>query len=131
WCRIIRPSLRNGFNGLFSRSPRGPGSFAPVISGSLRQLDASVGASGPPDFPVRGTPFEKAARRVWYQSAEALAKADQRRSSAPPPRPLHPAPRFVTIAHTPLLPRRDGANTTTDLGFGKSEIFLRKGLDRE
>ena len=26
-------------------------------------------------------PFEKAARRIWYQSAEALAKADQRRSS--------------------------------------------------
>ena len=26
-------------------------------------------------------PFEKAARRIWHQSAEALAKADQRRSS--------------------------------------------------
>jgi hypothetical protein len=30
----------------------------------------------------------------------------------------------------PLLRGRDGANITTDLGFGKSEIFLRKGLDR-
>ena len=31
---------------------------------------------------------------------------------------------------TPLLPRRDGANITTDLGFGKSEIFFARGLDR-
>jgi hypothetical protein len=32
---------------------------------------------------------------------------------------------------TSLLARRDGDGFTTDLGFGKSEIFLRKGLDSE
>jgi hypothetical protein len=38
---------------LISRSPRGPGTFAPVIGGLLRQLDTSVGVSGPRDFAVR------------------------------------------------------------------------------
>ena len=37
-------------------------------------------------------------------------------SSADMPRPSHPASRFVTIAHTPLLPRRDGAKCAADLG---------------
>jgi hypothetical protein len=48
-----RHSPRNGFNSLCSRSPRGPGSFAPVVRGSLRDLSASVGAPGPHDFAVR------------------------------------------------------------------------------
>jgi hypothetical protein len=49
--------------------------------------------SGPHDFAVRG----------------------QRPSSSDVPRPSHPASRFVTIAHTPLLPRRDGARNAADL----------------
>jgi len=47
-----RHSPRNGLR-LISRSPRGPGSFAPVVRGSLRDLNASVGAPGPHDFAVR------------------------------------------------------------------------------
>jgi hypothetical protein len=73
---------------------------------SLRKLSASVGAPGPHAFAVR-----------FKRRSSCVAKA----STA-----SHPA--FVTT-RTPLLPRRDGANTTTDLGFGKSEIFLQKGLD--
>jgi hypothetical protein len=38
----------------------------------------------------------------------------------------HPA--FVTIAIRPLL-GWDGNIYTSDLGFGKTEIFLQKGLD--
>src|SRR3984957_15495467 len=38
--RINRHSPRNGLR-LISRSPRGPGSFAPVAHGSLHDLDAS------------------------------------------------------------------------------------------
>ena len=45
--------------------------------------------SGPHDFAVRG----------------------QRPSSSDVPRPSHPASRFVTIAHTPLLPGRDGGES--------------------
>ena len=47
-----RHSPRNGLR-LISRSPRGPGSFAPVVRGSLRDFNASVGAPGPHDFAVR------------------------------------------------------------------------------
>src|ERR1700737_460927 len=47
-----RHSPRNGFNG-FLRAPRRPGFLATVIGGLLRQLDTSVGVSGPHDFAVR------------------------------------------------------------------------------
>src|SRR4029077_1625792 len=48
-----RHSPRNGFNGLFRALPGEPGFVATIISGSSRQLDASVGASGPHGFAVR------------------------------------------------------------------------------
>jgi hypothetical protein len=52
----IRPSLRNGFNGLLRALPGEPG-FLATIPGVKRQLhrrvNASVGASGPHDFAVR------------------------------------------------------------------------------
>src|SRR5260370_2246474 len=90
-----------------SCSPRGPGSLAPVARRLLCDLSASVGAPGPHDFAVR----------------ESVARL------ATPRRPPHPAAYVRDDRDTPLLWRRDGANTTTDLGFGKSEIFLRKRLD--
>jgi hypothetical protein len=58
-----------------------------------RRLDTSVGVSGRYDFAVCGS-----------RSRQARA-----------PHPSHPASRFVTIAHTPLLPRRDGARNAADL----------------
>jgi hypothetical protein len=44
-----------------------------------------------------------------------LHRPRQHPSSSDMPRPSHPASRFVTIAHTPLLPRRDGARNAADL----------------
>jgi hypothetical protein len=44
------------------------------------------------------------------------------------PRPPHPAPTFVTMANAPLS-GRDSDGYSGDFGFGKTEIFLRKGLD--
>jgi len=73
-----------------------------------RKLSASVGAPGPHVFAVRIS----IARLVT------------------PKRPSHPAPNVRDDRDTPLLWRRDGANNTTDFGFGKSEIFFRKRLDR-
>jgi hypothetical protein len=53
----IRPSLRNGFNG-FLRALPGDRAFLSPSPATMRkhhrQLDASVGASGPHDFAVRG-----------------------------------------------------------------------------
>ena len=46
----IRPSLRNGFNGLFRALPGEPGFVATIPSATrkrCRRVDASVGASGP------------------------------------------------------------------------------------
>src|SRR5450631_674539 len=42
----LRPSLRNGFNGLLRALPGEPGLFATIISGKFRQLDTSIGVSG-------------------------------------------------------------------------------------
>jgi len=47
-----RHSPRNGFTAYIALSP-GTGLFCPVVRGSLRDLNASVGASGPHDFAVR------------------------------------------------------------------------------
>jgi len=77
--------------------------------GAHAKLDASVGASGPHDFAVRVC----AAR----QSAH--------------PRPPHPRPAFVTIAIAPLRLGRDGEAYSIDSSFGKSEYFLREGIDRD
>jgi hypothetical protein len=74
---------RDGFNGCFALSP---------VTGLVchrhrrdakhhRQLDASVGASGPHDFTVRA----------------------QRHSSFDMPRPSHPSPTSVTIAKRPFV----------------------------
>ena len=51
---ITRHSLRNGFNG-FLRALPGDRAFVPPSSAKInsRELDASVGASGPHDFSVR------------------------------------------------------------------------------
>jgi hypothetical protein len=66
------------------------------------KLDASVGASGPHDFAVRESLFEKAARRTWYRSRRSFNEG----RSAPlvsRRRRVHriPHPTSVTIAKRP------------------------------
>jgi hypothetical protein len=72
-----------------------------------RQLDISVGISGPHNFAVR-----------FLRSSSKSAKA----STAS-------RPTFVTMANAPLL-RRDARSCKIDLPDGLSEIFLQTGLDR-
>jgi hypothetical protein len=72
-----------------------------------RQFGASIGAPEPHDFAVRVMAVRLS---TW-------------------PRPSHPASRFVTIAHTPLLPRQDGPKARSDLPDGESEKFFAQGLD--
>src|ERR1700724_3235301 len=103
-----RPSLRNDFNGVFRALPGDHRLVATVVRERFRGLSACFGAPGPHDFAVR-------------VSLARLATLPASTASRPA---------FVTT-RTPLLPGRDGANTTTDLGFWKSEIFLQKGLDSE
>src|SRR6266403_709328 len=49
---IIRPSLRNGFNGVLRALPGDRACLPPSFAKGIRKLNASVGASGPHDFAV-------------------------------------------------------------------------------
>jgi hypothetical protein len=102
-----------------------PPSPAKVAS---RKLDASVGASGPHDFAVRGR-LRQRLRRAWYPSAEALAKAGSAPFVIGASASTASRPAAVTIACRPSV-GRDGEGYSFDLGFGKTEIFLQMGLDR-
>jgi hypothetical protein len=73
----------------------------------FRQLDASVGASGPHDFAVRKVAL----------------------SSAAQPASIASRPAFVTIASRPSV-GRDGGGYAGDLGQKGMEIFLQTGLGR-
>ena len=75
------------------------GSFATVIDGLLRQLDTSVGVSGPHDFAVRSSIIRPRARRA--PDAQ---------------RPPHPAPYVRDDREAPLLWERDGESSRVDLG---------------
>ena len=78
-----------------------------VVSASSRQLDASVGASGPHDFAVRGV--------------GALVLSVARVHRIPP--------RVDDVAQRPSV-GLDGRSSRSDLPDARSEIFLQTGLDR-
>jgi hypothetical protein len=98
------------FYGLFRALPGDRAFLPPSPAGSFasRELDASVGAPGPHGFTVRNNSTRH----------------------SPSSRPPHPAPTFVTMANAPRA-GRDGKRYRFDLGFGKTEIFLQMGLDRQ
>jgi hypothetical protein len=87
---VTRHSLRNGFNGLLRALPGDRALLPPSparrvsllgLTSPFRKLDASVGASGPHGFAVRG----RVIRLVT------------------PPRPPHPAPNVRDDREAPLL----------------------------
>jgi hypothetical protein len=87
--QIIRHSVRDGFNGVLRALP-GDRAFLPPSPASFVTLrvSLSVGRPGPHDFSIRD---------VISRPRKGCALT-----------PSHPASRVVTIAHTSLLPRRDG-----------------------
>jgi hypothetical protein len=102
-----RHSPRNGFTAYIALSPVTGLSCHRRLRNTFRTLDASVGASGPHDFAVHG----------HAPSSEALPVSTASR------------PAFVTIASRPSG-GTGRARHTTDLHFGKTEIFLREGWTR-
>jgi hypothetical protein len=99
---VERHSLRVGFNGLCSRSPRGAGLDSPRRPANvLARLDPSVGGTGPHDFAVR-------AGRV------RLAR---------PARPSRPAPDTRDDRVAPLLWERDGRTLHLICISGKAKYF--------
>jgi hypothetical protein len=73
-----------------------------------RQLDASVGASGPPGFAV-------------CNNLTRLLKLRH---------PPHPAPNVRDDGETPLVRVRDNCRSIAVSSKRKSEIFFRGGLDK-
>jgi hypothetical protein len=108
---VTRPSLRNGFNGLFRALPGDRALLPPSFAQGLppRKLDASVGASGPHDF------------------------AGPRRchSSVAPARPSHLAPNVRDDRETSLL---SGARRLKLVAVicptAQAKYFLREGWTR-
>jgi len=113
----IRPSLRNGFNGLLRALPGARIPFATVISGLmdgptrsgrqiLRRLDTSNGCQDHTTWPYAARPTPKASTGL-VPICRSLARAVQHRSSACRPfahealKELRPATTFAR----PTLPR--------------------------
>ena len=88
--RTFRHSLRDGLP-LIARSPRSPGLIAFVALRSVSQ--DLIPASGDQDHTISPS------------AGDTLRRACH-------PRPSHPAPRFVTIGRSALLPGRDARRKT-------------------
>jgi hypothetical protein len=116
-----------GDRALLPPSPADMFCLSPVGPTQLRELDASVGASGPHDFAVRNNISRQ--RAVDRSQAHHLPCDPIARKTLP--RPPHPAPNVRDDRETPLLVGRDGRSCRCDLGGTKTEIFLQTGLDRK
>ncbi len=88
YAETIRHSLRNGFNG-----------FLRALLGDRAFLS--------PSFVDHSTTLASASGRQNHTTSPSAKRA---LVSCALKRPSHPASRFVTIAHTPLLPSRDTAD---------------------
>jgi hypothetical protein len=108
--RIARRFLRNGFNGLWRALPGDRAFLSPSPARWMSIVTNLMPASRHQDHAI---------------SPSAAASLVVRKGQ----RPSHPASRFVTIAHTSLLPRRDGGAHAADLALNESKLFLRAGLD--
>src|SRR6266481_4998691 len=108
--------------GLFChRRPRIKSCLSPVGPTRLRELDASVGASGPHDFAVRCNVSRPLA--VDRSQVFQLALQSRRAQNAAASTASHPA--SVTIAIRPSV-GRDGESSRSDLGQMGTENIFRK-----
>jgi hypothetical protein len=102
--RIIRPSLRDGFNGVL-RAPPGTGLSCPVMSSSFRPLDTSVGMPGPHDFAVR-----IGIARLANQHVHRIPRST-----------------FRDDRDTSLLPRQNAGTILLLFRIRKAKYFLPRG----
>src|SRR6266481_6140534 len=87
-----------GDRALLPPSPADMFCLSPVGPTQLRELDASVGASGPHDFAVREQHLSSACRRIAHKSFDLPCDPIARKTL---PRPPHPHPASVTIMIRP------------------------------
>ena len=105
---ITRHSPRSGFNGLFRALP---GDRACLPPSPAERPASLTPASGCQDH----TPLPSASHAVRYRRI----------------RVHRIPPRGRDDRVSPLQRERDGGRYRPDLGFGKTEIFLQRGLDRQ
>jgi hypothetical protein len=75
---ITRHSLRNGFNGFLRALPGDRACLSPSSAKvAFRQLDASVGASGPHDFAVRISTIRPRAIRALDAAASTASRTQR------------------------------------------------------
>jgi hypothetical protein len=100
--------------------------LSPVGPTQLRELDASVGTSGPHDFAVRCNISRPRAGDRSQVPKNPPCDPVARKTL---PRPPHPVPYVRDDRETPLCVGRDAQSSRSDLGCLKTEIFLQRGLD--
>jgi len=129
----IRPSLRNGFNGVLRALP-GDRAFLPPSFCRSSRLTARSGSARHPQTlaPASGrqnhTTSPSATTSLVLRTATAHGKPALRPAlRATLSRPPHSGPTSVTT-RTPLI-GPGCEQETTDLGESRSELFLRGGLD--
>jgi hypothetical protein len=112
--RSLAWKLKNHTSIVTTVTPVSPGIPRAIgFNGFLRSLPGDR-ALLPPSSP-RSLLLENLIPASGYQDATTSPSANTRTRLMRAPRPSHPASRFVTIAHTPLLSRRDGARNAADL----------------
>jgi len=126
---------RNGFNGLCRALPGDrallpPSSadmfcLSPVGPTQLRELDASVGPSGPHDFAVR----ESVSRPRAVDRSQAFRPVLRSHRAQNAAASTASRPYVRDDRETPLCVGRDGQSSRCDLGGTKTGIFLHGGLD--
>jgi hypothetical protein len=115
----------NGFNG-FLRDLPGDRAFlspSPPRSLLLKDLNASVEASGPHDFAVRESLPQKLLDGPGTGPAEALWKVDQRRSSYAAAASTASHPNVRDDRDTPLVPGQDGGDLEVIWVGGEGKSF--------
>jgi hypothetical protein len=103
------------------------GTSARSGSRTSARLDAGVEASGPHDFAVRCSAVRLRAQGIAHGSIKPALRSHLARGH----RRVHRIPPRVNDDGQRPSVGRDGGGYRFDLGFGKTEIFLQMGLDRQ
>ena len=130
----IRPSLRNGFNGLFRALPGDEFILSPSLADKacpspvgptrLRQFSTSNGCQDHTALPYASAPL------VWRAPiAHGVPPCDRPRATTLP-RPPHPAPNVRDDGQRPSVRARDSGKYAGDLPRKETGIFFQAGLDR-
>src|SRR6267142_323412 len=129
---------RNGFNGLLRALPGDRACLPPssadigclssVEPTCLRELDASVGASGPHDFAVRSNRLSSAHSVIAHRSFDPPCHHLARKTL---PRPSHPVPYVRDDRDTPLLWDGMAESINLFLPNGEAEYFCKEGWTAE